>query len=221
MRIPSRALCVLWMLVISACSAPEVAMPTNDSVSSGPSPRVAAIQSKFRQNPEPRQAYQVTMTVADAPGPFASVQGFVNYEAPGCVYMLDRIAGVPATASRGFPVEFTKLDDTRYSGTIYTDAMIDEDYFGNGICRWQLTGMNVQLKATGADGETNFIASLLPEALRLSQTATMYYQKQLYPRSSQMDNFQTFGRDESRMNPDTPADDFFSITLDPRKADWP
>ncbi len=31
------------------------------------------------------------------------------------------------------------------------DRMLDEDYYGRGVCHWEFTGAGAMLKATGAE----------------------------------------------------------------------
>jgi hypothetical protein len=65
--------------------------------------------------------------------------------------------------TRMFEFELTRVSDVEYTGTVYADGILDEDYYGRGICRWQLTQARVQLKATGVPRETLFSASISAE----------------------------------------------------------
>ncbi|MGO1070090.1 hypothetical protein [Lysobacter sp. CA199] len=38
------------------------------------------IAPEFKQNSQPKQRYQLTLTIANAPGPFVSVQGFMQFD---------------------------------------------------------------------------------------------------------------------------------------------
>ncbi|MFB5204607.1 DUF502 domain-containing protein, partial [Stenotrophomonas sp. 3diitr2024] len=46
------------------------------------------------------------------------------------------------------PVELRKVADGEYRGTLYVDRMLDEDYYGRGVCHWEFTGAGAMLKAT-------------------------------------------------------------------------
>jgi hypothetical protein len=208
-----RAFCLMLSLAVSACSASETTMNTDNPATPAPDAQQTALESRYKRNPHPKQAYQITLTLADAPGPFESIEGFVNYEAPNCVYMLDRIAGVPATPEHGFSVEFTKVDETTYLGKVYADAMIDEDYFGKGICRWKLASSNVQLKATGAQDETNFIADISGDQLIALQSEKTYFLKEFYPKT-ELAGSSDFGiEDPAKRNPSIPESGWFTVAL--------
>jgi hypothetical protein len=54
-------------------------------------------------------------------------------------------------------VELRKVAEGEYRGTLYVDRMLDEDYYGRGVCKWEFTGAGAMLKATGAEEETRFL----------------------------------------------------------------
>ncbi|WP_408951102.1 hypothetical protein [Lysobacter sp. Hz 25] len=175
----------------------------------------AELQDKYKRNPAPKQPYQITLTLVDAPGPFAKIEGFVSYEARDCRYMPDRIAGFFLTPSINLPMSYSKVDETSYVATVHADAMLDEDYLGEGICHWQLTSLNAQLKATGAEPETNFIASLMNEDVTAQRAVTNYYWKERYPRSEVTDYPDMGEEDRDAFRPEI-RDELFAITLLPR-----
>jgi len=129
------------LLALSACAAEK---PMHD----------------YKQNPNPKQRYDITMTIADAPGPFASIEGIAQYQAPDCWYTLNKLEGVHANPEQVLPITYTRVNDTTYVGTVYLDAMLDEDYYGRGVCHWTLTFASTSLKATGGAVETKFGASI-------------------------------------------------------------
>ncbi len=211
MRGELRTFCLLLALSTSACSAPETAM-TSDKSSPGSDPSTAELEAKYKRNPAPKQGYQITLKLADAPGPFGSVKGFVNFEAPDCKYTPDPIAGVSMTPLHGFEMELQRVDDTTYTGTVHTDAMLDEDYLGEGVCHWQLTSLNAQLKATGAEPETNFIVSLMNEDVTAQRAVTKYYWKERYPRS-QVTDYPDMGKEDRDVFRSEIRDELFTMTL--------
>lgn len=74
--------------------------------------------------------------------------------------------------TRPVPFEMTRVTDTEYTGTVYTDFVLDEDYYGRGLCRWKLFNVGVKLRATGADGETVFLPDLPDEDLLAGKEVT-------------------------------------------------
>ncbi|TDK22677.1 hypothetical protein E2F46_12990 [Luteimonas aestuarii] len=156
---------------------------------------------EYRENPSPRQAYRLTMTIKDAPGPLKIIASAAQYDVvnreclpppkdnPG-----GRSSPVP---TRDIPFELAQVSDGVYVGTVYADAMIDEDYHGRGVCRWELIQARAHLKATGADGETRFIAGLSQSEgeFQSGQPKTTYFWKGGYP-ASKIEDFPDFGEPE-------------------------
>ena len=175
----------------------------------------------YKQNPNPKQRYDITMVIAHAPGPFASVEGSVSYDIQGEACLPPRTSFIGAQTAQtraSFPVSYTQVDDNTYVGTIYVDQMLDADYYGNGVCQWRLTATSVHLKATGAAGETKFTPHLMADAVLAEQAETTYFWKGGYPRhpESILENPVSFGQtDRSKVSASLADDDLFAITLIP------
>ncbi|MCF7221660.1 hypothetical protein [Marilutibacter chinensis] len=175
---------------------------------------------EYRENLNPQQAYRLTMRIDDAPGPFQVMVSAVQYDVvnreclpppkdnPG-----GRSSPVP---THDIPFELTQVSDGVYTGVVYADGMVDEDYHGRGVCHWELIQAQVQLKATGAEGETKFIPSLSRDELLAGSPTVLYFIKKGYPRhpESTLDKPFTFGQaDRSRMASYLKDGDLFTITL--------
>ena len=103
-----------------------------------------------KSNPHPVQRYELTVTV-DAPGPWDKVSGLVSYDITNekCIRYND-FEGVymrPASVSREFAL--TKVDDRTYRGYFYRDALVGGDYYGKGVCRWDVSGVGPFLTVHG------------------------------------------------------------------------
>lgn len=218
--IVSHAALLLLAATLAACAPARNDMntPTSDV---GVAQDDADEQGPRRKlNPEPKRAYRITLTIADAPGPFASVEGVAQYDVDN-----DSTCGkiIPETgvAGRITTLELfnlVKVTDTRYEGTIYADQVLDEDYYGRGICRWSFTRVQVVLKATGAPGETEFLPSIYAEEVFAGQSVTKYFWKQRYPRSK-TDNFPSFGEAaRSEFSDEIGDEDLFALTLSATEA---
>lgn len=109
-------------------------------------------------------------------------------------------------------VAFTKVSEDTYRGTIYLDRMLDEDIYGNGICRWQIVQVAARLKATGAREETRFVASLSGRALASGKSETHYYWKHGYPVES-IPDYPDHGQSERTMFKQEVQGELFSIKL--------
>jgi hypothetical protein len=113
------------------------------------------------------------------------------------------------------------VSDTEYVGTVYTDRMLDEDYNGRGVCHWKLIQFRVHMKATGADGETLFIASIPDEKLLVGEPQKLFFWKEEYPRS-EVKNYPYVGdTDRSKLAPQISDDDLFTVIFMPSKDATP
>jgi hypothetical protein len=92
----------------------------------------------IKLNPHPVQRYELTATV-DAPGPFDSVTGYVSYDVTNleCVPK-DAWEGARNVPSSSHTFELTRVDDHTWKGYFYRDLLKDEDYFGLGVCHWEV-----------------------------------------------------------------------------------
>lgn len=175
---------------------------------------------EYRENPTPQRAHRVTMTIEGAPGKFGMIVGFVQYDVANTECLPPpkdnpggRSAPVP---TRSLQFAMDRISSSEYTGVVYVDGMIDEDYHGRGVCRWELRNVQVQMKATGRDGETLFMADLDGEDLRAGATKTLYYSKASYPRhpESKLDEPLNSGQaDRSRMASWLADGDIFTVTL--------
>lgn len=94
-----------------------------------------------KSNPHPVQRYELTVTV-DAPGPWNKVTGAASYDISNekCIYYND-FEGTyerPASVTREFVL--TKVDAQTYRGYFYRDALEPGDYYGKGMCHWDVGG---------------------------------------------------------------------------------
>jgi hypothetical protein len=101
---------------------------------------------------------------------------------------------------------------------VYADQMLDEDYYGRGVCRWQLIQAQVQLKATGAEEEARFVPKIPFKDVLFEGAVTTYLVKKDYPRVPDISNYPAFGHtNRSRYGANIRDEDLFTITLSARK----
>jgi hypothetical protein len=96
-------------------------------------------QSAIHDNPNPRQKYEVIVTSA-APGPWDSVQGYVGYTVTNvkCVPQLP-LEGAREVPNTGRKFKLSSTDGGKtWIGYFYRDAIEDADYFGLGVCHWDI-----------------------------------------------------------------------------------
>ena len=201
-------------LVLSACTPTSGSLDSqrNDQASETREDDSPSMRHKFRVNPNPKRRYDITMTIKDAPGPFGDVGFSAQYDAPDCIYWTSKFAGTTSRPIHMMRLPIKKLDDTTYKVTVYLDAMLDEDYYGDGICHWQLSGVTSGVKATGVDAETGFGADISPEAILAQEAETTYLWSEYYPRAG-IDNFAEYGSKTLDKVPLERRDEFFTITL--------
>ena len=100
-------------------------------------------------NPHPKQRYEVTVTV-DAPGPFDSVKGRLVYEIGNkdCVPK-DAFTGGQNVPSYRTTFDLTRVDSHTYRGHFYRDLLLPGDYFGLGMCHWEIMNAGPDLTVHG------------------------------------------------------------------------
>ncbi|MBH1588111.1 hypothetical protein I5T82_05585 [Stenotrophomonas maltophilia] len=149
-------------------------------------------------NPAPKQAYELVLTLKDAPGPFAIVEGVAQYDVSN-YEDCGRIIWSTGTASRitsQEPVELRRVGENEYRGTFYLDRMQDQDYYDRGTCQWTLTGVGAMLRATNGEADTRFLTYVNKERMDAGSPLTLYYPKTAYPRAELAANFPASGKED-------------------------
>lgn len=179
---------------------------------------------EVKEHPNPKQAYRIVMTIENAPGLFAQVGASTRYDATNAEECgeLSKIPGAEGIASHVSTqplAQLEKLSDTSYATTVYADKMVDEDYFGRGVCRWKFSYMSAMLRATGDERETRFLPTIDAEEIVAGKTVTLYFWKGGYPMNTPLpSNGKGFGdsgyRSLEKFKPEL-RDQIFTITLTP------
>jgi hypothetical protein len=104
-----------------------------------------------KKNPHPVKRYEVTATV-DAPGSWDAVKGYVSFKVANvdCVPQ-DSFTGARNVPNSNLEFEMTRVDGKTWKGYFYRDLLEDEDYFGLGICHWDVTQASPSFTAHGED----------------------------------------------------------------------
>ncbi len=170
-------------------------------------------------NPAPKQGYELVLTLKDAPGPFAVVEGVAQYDARNYA-ACGRI--VPATGTAGRitsqePIALRQVDKNEYRGTFYLDRMQDEDYYGRGVCHWTLTGVGAMLRATGDTASTRFLTFLKKDRVDAGSPLTLHYPKDAYPRAELAANYPASGKENPSEYKEELRDALFSTTTTVQK----
>ncbi|MGO1069699.1 hypothetical protein [Lysobacter sp. CA199] len=197
-RFPRAAL-VFVLLAVSGCS----------NGSGGKMPT-------YKQNPAPKDQYELTVVVSNAPGPFASMKASMQYDITNmdCLPPAEVFSGVQKTPISTFlPIRLEKVDDSTYRGEVALDGLVDGDYFGHGVCRFSPVGPSFQFKASGAEEETRFVASLDAGDVANTAEQTTYYWKGGYPRDEKIANYPDHGSPSPEKFVESLRDQLFSITI--------
>ena len=156
----------------------------NDDSSSGGSdgppelPDARDEPSRYRVNPNPTKKYEITVRAKNAPGPLQLTRGSTEFMAPNCRYTIERFAGVTGSPRVSIPVEFKPVGDGVYKGYVYLDQMLDENYWGQGVCNWKMTFTSAALGVTSAGGQTEFSNSIsLEEVVTERPDEVCYFNK--------------------------------------------
>lgn len=201
---------------IVSLSAPRLALTlvALAALSAACSARSPTEGVEYKRNPTPKQTYRITMSVANAPGPLKLMSAGASYQAD-CAYLLNKLEGVMAYPEQHLPVTFDRTGMTTYQGTLHLDAIVDEEYFGNGVCHWQFVGFGATFRATGAPEETAFSPSATLDDITGEKPVTTYFWKGHYPREGIAGY-----PDSGRLNPEdfkaAVRDQLFSITIETR-----
>lgn len=140
-------------LVVSACASASMQTDAPD-MPSGERPNETqrgAPPPKPRRNPQ-AVPYEITLRIENAPGPFEAVRAAMQYEVANerCLPRLGGISGTRVTAREWVEVDVERTGPDTYRARVFDDLMVDEDYYGLGVCEWQL--VTVQFKLTAAGG---------------------------------------------------------------------
>lgn len=184
-----------------------------------PSMSTSEHDTMIKENPNPKQAYRIEMRIENAPGPFGWVDGaadynVLNYSECG---KINRIAGVIPQIRTGPEIKWTPKGDGVYETVVYADRLVDEDYFGRGVCRWAMTGARAILMATGAEIENSFVPYLSAEDMAANRSRTYYYWRGHYPFRSPPPadgkGYSWSGEEDREEYKPELRDELFSVTL--------
>lgn len=173
-------------------------------------------EPEIQLNPEPRERYEITMTIQDAPGPFTDIGGWVQYDVSNkdCAPTRETFQTVHYLTPEKFflPLTFREVGDGVYTAEVAVDALLDEDYFGLGVCRWRMTFANAALKGRSV----KFTPLLGLEQLRSEKPQTLYFSKRTYY-STKLDDSPNFGGLSPSQFKSSVQDELFTITLTARR----
>lgn len=190
-----------------------------------PSPPVRHVDVKDNQPPRPQirrnpnpTAYELTMTIENAPGPFGIVRAAMQYEVldERCLPDLGGMAGTRASLLEWIPIELVHVSGDTYRGVVYDDLLVDEDYYGLGVCHWSLVTTQVKLQAGKEEGEARFSHHIFHGDLVSKDRITALFWKGRYPKGRIADMNVPSEEDLGKFKPEV-RDELFALRFNIRK----
>ena len=114
----------LVMILAGSCGGPRVLPPD------------------VKVNPSPKERYEIRLTLEEPPA-YSRIEGNADFaiEDKSCMPMQDRIAGTKPRSWFIQPFIFERKDSNTYIGYVYSDWILDEDYYDMGDCLWKMTSV--------------------------------------------------------------------------------
>jgi hypothetical protein len=138
-------------------------------------------------NPHPKEIYEITLTVHDAPGPMEQGGVFVAYRANNiqCVpdSLLRHNGTSPTIYSANTDLEhLSKTDDKKYKTVVALDLLVDGDYYKKGMCHWEVHDVNfgVMRFPEKSDPIVLFDSVIQQSDIEAGHTVTTYFLKSDY-----------------------------------------
>jgi len=98
-----------------------------------------------KTNPNPTQRYEITVELVDPLQDIREVSGVAHFgvSTRACLPYREKIARVTIGASYAREFPLVRVGDNTYKGHIFLDWPVDEDYYGLGVCKWELATAGV------------------------------------------------------------------------------
>ena len=134
-----------------------------------------------KKNPHPTKRYELTVT-AEAPGPWDSVRGYINYDVVNldCTRKNEFLGVHIQPQGVGIDIELTRVDEKTWKGHFFRDYLLDEDYYGLGVCHWDAASVSSLFVVH----DKNFAAGTVLEDGRQKGALTKYFRKVDYSQGS-------------------------------------
>jgi hypothetical protein len=214
---PVLALGLSMAVALTACGT--AAMQSNHPTPSMDVKDRQPPRPQIRRNPNPT-AYEITATIENAPGPFGVVKAAMQYEVLDyrCLPDLGGMAGTRASLLEWVPIELMHVSGDTYRGVIYDDLLVDEDYFGLGVCHWSLVTAQFKLRATEAKDDAAFSYHLFHDDLVSEHRIRAYFWKGDYPAVESIPGMLIPGEEDREKFKPEYRDQLFVLDLAIRKA---
>lgn len=169
-------------LLLTSCELKGAAM---SKVSSLPEIKGKSSRGSANVNPQPTAGYRMRLKIEKAPGSFEIIEMGAQYDVRNedqCG-KIHPMTGTPGrlTTSRATPL--TRISPNEYEGVLYLDRMLDEDYFGRGVCHWEMSSAVAHVVAGDRREDTIFSVRLDASGVVSAASVKRYYANMIYPRA--------------------------------------
>jgi hypothetical protein len=131
---------------------------------------------KTQLNPRASMRYEIVARIEGAPETFDSITAAADYQVTNeaCVPMKP-ISGVKIAPTKRIDLPLTAVGNSEYRTVVFADRLLDEDYFGKGICHWSLVASGIIAKK----GKTEFSAAIFHDDIIAQGSDVRFYSKNL------------------------------------------
>jgi len=169
-------------------------------------------------NPNPTQRQLLTVRLHNPPGPLVVLRGYVQYEAPDCVYSTNRFAGATASPEASAQIELTRTSEATWQGYFNLDEFENRDLDGDagpmGVCHWAITSVRISVSASGKEGETIYMPSIRRQQDgTLARESLNYFTHRAYPGTPLPHGGGSYVSLPQRARPDLPEHEVFVAVL--------
>lgn len=120
---------------------------------------------EYKRNTNPQDAYEFSVILYGAPANLEAITANAHYLVKNCSPADAKPEDDPVTMKSAIPVEFIRTSPTLYTGTVYFDAMLNEDYLQQGkVCEWEWNGFGLTFEPKPNLSQIQYTASILPDA---------------------------------------------------------
>lgn len=151
---------------------------------------------RAQANPAPKRSYDITLRFDGLPAAPTQVTAFVDYDVDNieCVPpdYTKAVGGVRLPPEHRVELALKRVDDNTFTATVHEDALVDEDYYGLGICHWAMGATTVHFSSP----TTQFIGGIGADELVAEKDSTDHYLVRDFHQKRETLDF-VFGEDSS------------------------
>jgi len=166
-------------------------------------------------NPDPRDAHNVTLTLDNAPEDLRPTGAHVQYRIVDtrCMPPVTNFAGVRSEpTAHHLDITLRRVDANTYVGSYFGDGLLEKDYYGRGICRWEVTLVGASLTT---DKTRSFTYFSISTTLKEDRT-TVFAERDIRPRRGDGEKYPARDWSDAQFEREIPATErsnYFSYSL--------